>query len=215
TNEDVLIENGKIAQIRPNIPTSDDAAVIDASSRILIPGFIDTHVHSYQGLLRSLLPNGLVDPDYNRDIQNNLTLHYQPEDAYAGVLATALAMIDMGTTGIVDISQVAHSPEHSDANIKALSDAGIRAVCAYSRGAGPASRYPQDIARLRRTYFSTRDQLLTLAMATSVEPDTFRAARDAGVQAVLHIRVNSEPLLALGRLSLIRPRDEFIHCTHL
>jgi cytosine/adenosine deaminase-related metal-dependent hydrolase len=96
-----------------------------------------------------------------------------------------------------------------------LQDAGIRAVFAYSRGAGPASRYPQDIARLRRTSFSTRDQLLTLAMATSVEPDTFRAARDAGVQAVLHIRVNPEPLLALGRLGLLRPRDEFIHCTHL
>jgi len=213
-NADVLIENGKIRDVRPNIAAAD-AAIVDCAERILIPGFIDTHSHSYQGLLRSLLPNGVVDPDYNRDIQNNLTLHYRPEDAYAGVLATALAMIDMGTTGIVDISQVAHSPVHSDANIKALQDAGIRAVFAYSRGAGPASRYPQDIARLRQTYFSSRDQLLTLAMATSVEPDTFRAAREAGVQAVLHIRVNSEPLLALGRAGLIRPRDEFIHCTHL
>ena len=211
---DLLIENGKIRDVRPNIAAAD-AALVDCAERIVIPGFIDTHSHSYQGLLRSLLPNGLVDPDYNRDIQNNLTLHYRPEDAYAGVLATALAMIDMGTTGIVDISQVAHSPEHSDANIRALQDAGIRAVFAYSRGAGPASNYPQDITRLRRTYFSTRDQLLTLAMATSVEPQTFRAARDAGVQAVLHIRVNSEPLLALGRAGLIRPRDEFIHCTHL
>jgi 5-methylthioadenosine/S-adenosylhomocysteine deaminase len=211
---DVLIEDGKIRDVKPNIAAAG-AVIVDCAERILIPGFIDTHSHSYQGLLRSLLPNGLVDPDYNRDIQNNLTLHYRPEDAYAGVLATALAMIDMGTTGIVDISQVAHSPEHSDANIKALQDAGIRAVFAYSRGAGPASRYPQDLPRLRRTYFSSRDQLLTLAMATSVEPDTFRFARDAGVQAVLHIRVNSEPLLALGRAGLIRPRDEFIHCTHL
>jgi cytosine/adenosine deaminase-related metal-dependent hydrolase len=213
-NADVLIEDGKIRDVRPNIAAAD-AAVVDCAERIVIPGFIDTHSHSYQGLLRSLLPSGLVDPDYNRDIQNNLTLHYRPEDAYAGVLATALAMIDMGTTGIVDISQVAHSPEHSDANINALQDAGIRAVFAFSRGAGPANQYPQDIARLRKTYFSTRDQLLTLAMATSVEPDTFRAARDAGVQAVLHIRVNAEPLLALGRAGLIRPRDEFIHCTHL
>src|ERR1051326_4681582 len=213
-NADVLIEGGKIRDVRPNIAAAD-AAIVDCAERIVIPGFIDRHSHSYQGLLRSLLPNGLVDPDYNRDIQNNLTLHYRPEDAYAGVLATALAMIDMGTTGIVDISQVAHSPEHSDSNIKALQDAGIRAVFAYSRGAGPANRYPQDIGRLRRTYFSSRDQLLTLAMATSVEPDTCRAARDAGVQAVLHIRVNPEPLLALGRLGLIRPRDEFIHCTHL
>jgi 5-methylthioadenosine/S-adenosylhomocysteine deaminase len=211
---DVLIEDGKFRDIRPNIAAAD-AVAIDCANRILIPGFVDTHSHSYQGLLRSLLPNGLVDPDYNRDIQNNLTLRYQPEDVHAGVLATALAMIDMGTTGMVDISQIAHTPEHSDANIHALQEAGIRAVFAYSRGAGPGSRFPQDIARLQRTYFNSKDQLLTLAMATSVEPQSFRAAREAGVQAVLHIRINPEPLLALGRAGLLRPGDEFIHCTHL
>ena len=66
--------------------------IVDLTNRIVIPGFIDTHVHSYQGLLHSLLPGGRVDPDYNRDIQNNLTLHYQPEDVYAGVLITALCI---------------------------------------------------------------------------------------------------------------------------
>jgi len=211
---DLLIEDGKIRDIRPNMIASD-SVVIDCTNRILIPGFIDTHSHSYQGLLRSLLPNGLLDPDYNRDIQNNLTLHYQPDDVYIGVLVTALAMIDMGTTGIVDISQIAHTPEHSDANIRALQESGIRAVFAYSRGAGPGNRYPGDIARLQRTYFNSKDQLLTLAMATSTEPQSFRAARDAGVQAVLHIRVNSEPLIALGRTGLLKEGDEFIHCTHL
>ena len=90
--------------------------MIDAANRIVIPGFVDTHMHSYQGLLRSLLPNGLVDPDYNRDIQNNITMLYEPADVHLGVLVTSLAMIDMGTTTMVDISQVAHSPEHSDAN---------------------------------------------------------------------------------------------------
>src|SRR5438067_6021295 len=212
---DLLVQNGKIAQIAPRIDPSPDTAVADMTNRILIPGFIDTHVHSYQGLLRSLLPSGVVDPDYNRDIQNNLTLHYRPEDVYAGVLITALAMINMGTTCIVDISQIAHSPEHSDANVQALEDAGIRAVFAYSRGAGPNSRYPGDLIRLRDRYFSSPDQLLKVALATSTDPDTFRFARTAGVRSVLHIRVNSEPLVALGRAGLLRPGDEFIHCAHL
>src|SRR5262249_46469769 len=83
----VLIEDGKIREVRPTI-AAGDAVVIDAGGRILIPGFVDTHVHSYQGLLRSLLPNGLVDPDYNRDIQNNLTMVYEPADAHIGVLVT-------------------------------------------------------------------------------------------------------------------------------
>ena len=212
---DVLIEDGKISAIGQNIASPPDTTVVDCVNRIIIPGFVDTHVHSYQGLLRSTLPNGLVDPDYNRDIQNNLTLKYSPSDVHIGELITALAMIDMGTTTIVDIAQISHSPEHSDACIRGLQESGIRALHAYSRGAGPAARYPQDIGRLQRAYFNSRDQLLTLAMAVSTDPATLRAARGANVPAVLHIRVESEPFLQLGRAGLFRDGDLFIHTTHL
>ena len=215
TSADVLIEDGKIRAIGQNIASPPDTVVVDCVNRIIIPGFVDTHVHSYQGLLRSTLPNGLVDPDYNRDIQNNLTLKYSPSDVHIGELITALAMIDMGTTTIVDIAQISHSPEHSDACIRGLQESGIRAMHAYSRGAGPAARYPQDIGRLQRTYFNSRDQLLTLAMAVSTDPMIVRAARDANVPAVLHIRVESEPFLQLGRAGLFREGDLFIHATHM
>jgi 5-methylthioadenosine/S-adenosylhomocysteine deaminase len=210
---DVLIEDGKIRAIRPNIAA--DAVIVEAGSRILIPGFVDTHSHSYQGLLRSSLPNGLVDPDYNRDVQNNLTLHYSPDDVYAGVLMTALGFIEMGTTTIIDLSQISHTSEHSDACIRALQEAGIRAVYGYSRGAGPAMRWPGDLGRLQRTYFSSKDQLLTLALGASLDASVVRAAREAGVPAVMHFRVNPEPGLALGRAGVLREGDLFIHCTHL
>src|SRR5262245_9423658 len=210
---DVLIEDGKIREVRPNITA--DAVVVEAGNRILIPGFVDTHSHSYQGLLRTSLPNGLVDPDYNRDVQNNLTLHYSPDDVYAGVLMTALGFIEMGTTTIIDLSQISHTPEHSDACIRALQEAGIRAVYGYSRGAGPAMRWPGDLGRLQRTYFGSRDQLLTLALGASLDANVVRAAREAGVPAVMHFRVNAEPGLALGRAGVLREGDLFIHCTHL
>ena len=160
--------------------SADAAVIVDASNRILIPGFVDTHSHSYQGLLRSSLPNGLVDPDYNRDVQNKWTPAYTPADVYAGVLITALGFIDMGTTAIIDLSQISHTPEHSDACIKALQDAGIRAVYGYSRGAGSAMQWPQDIARLQKTYFSSKDQLLTLALGASLDAKVLaRRARPA------------------------------------
>jgi 5-methylthioadenosine/S-adenosylhomocysteine deaminase len=212
---DVLIEDGKIREVRPDIAVSDDdAAVVDASNRIVIPGFIDTHSHSYQGLLRNVLVNGLLDPDYNRDIQNTLTPVYQPADAYAGELVTALGMINMGTTGLLDISQVSHTPEHTDACIQALQDSGIRAVFAFHRGSGPAAQYPQDIVRLKRTYFSSKDQLLTLALATTLDPKMYVLAREVDVPAVQHlVGKNLGPtLVAIGRAGLLRPGDEYIHC---
>jgi 5-methylthioadenosine/S-adenosylhomocysteine deaminase len=213
---DVLIENGKIRAVRPDIAASDESiTVIDAHTCIVIPGFVDTHSHSYQGLLRDTLPNGIVDPDYNRDIQNNITLHYEPADAYAGMLSTALAMLDMGTTTMVDLSQVNHTPEHTDALIQALHDAGIRAVFGYSRGAGPGSQYPQDVDRLRKTYFTSSDQLLTLALGVALDPEIYKFARQSGLRAIAHLRLNPAPLLALGQAGLLRPGDEFIHCTHL
>ncbi len=80
---DVLIEDGKIREIRPNLPAPADAAIVDASRRIVIPGFIDTHHHFYQGILRNILTNGLLNPDYGRDVSNTLTAAYQPADVSA------------------------------------------------------------------------------------------------------------------------------------
>lgn len=210
----ILIEDGKIRDVRPEIAAAD-AAIIDGTNRIVIPGFIDTHSHSYQGVLRSIMPNGVLDPDYNRDVQATLTPAFAPADVHAGVLITALGMIDLGTTAMVDLSQSSHTPEHSDACIAALQESGIRAVFAYSRGMGLASQFPQDVDRLQRTYFSSKDQLLTLALGVALDAQQFTAARAAGVQAVLHMRNNGAGLLELGRAGLLRPGDEYIHCTNL
>ena len=215
---DVLIEDGRIREVRPNIAVSDDTvAVVDALNRIVLPGFIDSHHHFYQGILRNILTNGLLNPDYNRDVSNTLTAAYRPSDVYAGVLVTALGMIDAGTTTAVDTSQVQHTPEHTDAGIRALQESGLRAVYAYSRGAGPGTRYPQDIVRLQRTVFSAKDQLLTLALGGTLDPKIFAYAREVGVPTVSHgVNNATERTLAeLGRMNLLRPGDEYIHCTHL
>jgi 5-methylthioadenosine/S-adenosylhomocysteine deaminase len=215
---DVLIENGIIREVRPNITvTGEGVALVDATNRIVMPGFIDTHHHFYQGILRNILSNGLLNPDYNRDISNTLTTPYTPRDVYAGTLISALGMIDMGTTSAVDTSQVNHTPEHSDAGIRALQESGLRVVYAYSRGTGDAAQYPQDIIRLRQTYFTSDDQLLTLALGVGLDRRLFTIAREIGVRTVSHgVNNNTErTLIELGRAGLMKPGDQYIHCTHL
>jgi len=212
---DMLIENGKIKAIAPSLSVSGETLVIDGTNRILIPGFVDTHSHSYQGLLRGLLPNGVVLPDYDRDIQKNITPYYTANDAYQGVLITALGFLDLGTTSMIDISQVAHSRAHVEANIQALKDSGMRSVFAMSRGIGTDSQYPDGMKTLLPTYFSSQDQLITPALSVSVEKETFLSARQYGLKAVLHIRVNSAPLIALSQAGVLREGDLFVHCAHL
>ena len=55
---DVLIEGSKIAAVGPNLQAS--ATVIYASNMIVMPGFIDSHRHIWQGPLRIIFPNGTL-----------------------------------------------------------------------------------------------------------------------------------------------------------
>src|SRR6185312_7601346 len=42
---DVLVDDGQIAEIGPNLDIPEDADVIDASGQVLLPGFVDLHTH--------------------------------------------------------------------------------------------------------------------------------------------------------------------------
>ena len=162
---DVLIEGETHRRRRAESHRRADAQVIDASHAIVMPGFIDTHRHMWEGSLRNILPNGLLS-DYTRDITGAARAAFRPEDAHAGDLVSALGAINAGVTTVLDWSHIGNSPEHTDAAIAGLRESGIRAVYAYGGGTpGPQNKFPQDIRRLRRQYFSSNNQLLTLAMA--------------------------------------------------
>ncbi len=53
---DILIDGAKIAAVGPNLK-ADGAEVIDATNKIAIPGFIDTHRHTWESLLRAAGPD--------------------------------------------------------------------------------------------------------------------------------------------------------------
>ncbi|HLH31954.1 MAG TPA: amidohydrolase family protein [Terriglobia bacterium] len=187
---DVLIQGSKIVSVQPNIRAS--AKVIDASNMIVMPGFVDTHRHAWEAPLRNILPNGLLT-DYTRDITGTARAAYRPEDAYVGDLVTALGAINAGVTTMLDWSHIGNSPEHTDAAIRGLKESGIRAVYAFGGGApGPSNQFPQDIRRLRKQYFSSEDQLLTLAMAAGVNPADWAVAREVGAPITVHVNAANQ-----------------------
>src|SRR5467141_4271292 len=160
---DVLVEGKKILAVRPNIHASD-AGEIDPRGKIVMPGFIDTHHHQFETALRSFLANGLLINDKSVSVAGGTTYFeyvlltfapvYRPQDVYINELFGGLSQLDGGVTTVHDISQIHHSPQHSDAAIQGLIDAGRRAAFGYFEGAGfthgPQYAYPQDAFRIQK-----------------------------------------------------------------
>jgi len=207
---DVLIEGTRIAAVGPNLEASVE--VIDASNMIVMPGFVDTHRHMWQGQLRNILPNGLLS-DYGRDITGAARAVFRPEDAYIGDLVIALGAINAGVTTVLDWSHIGNSPAHTDAAIEGLRESGIRGVYAYGIGAaGPESRFPEDIRRLRAEQFASEDQLLTLAMAAGADPAHWAVARAVGAPITVHVN-GAGQLLPLA--DSMGPDVTYIHAPNL
>lgn len=163
---DVLIENGRIREIAPRIAV-EDVEILDCSRKIVMPGFIDTHHHMWEGVFRSSGTDQMLN-DYFLQKLVAVSPHLTPEDVYIANRLSALAALNAGITTTLDWSHIANSPAHTDAAIAALKDSGTRAVYAYApsmnyQGEAP-NPYPQDVFRLRREAFSSDDQLVTLAL---------------------------------------------------
>jgi cytosine/adenosine deaminase-related metal-dependent hydrolase len=201
---DVLIEGSRIAAVGPNLEAS--ATVLDASHTIVMPGFIDTHRHMWQGVLRNSLPNGVLN-DYMRDILGVRPL-MRPDDVRIGDLVSALGAINAGVTTVLDWSHIGNTPEHTDAAIDGLRASGVRAVYGFGAGVGASVQYPNDIRRLRKQHFSSPDQLLTLTLAGGMSASEWAVARDVGAP----ISVHAGGTLA-GLEKSLGPDVTYIHCT--
>jgi cytosine/adenosine deaminase-related metal-dependent hydrolase len=181
---DVLVEGKKIVAIGPNLHAGG-AGEIDARGRIVMPGFIDTHHHQFETALRSFLANGILindgsgspsaDRTYFEFILLTFAPKYRPEDVYISELFGGLAQLDDGVTTVHDVSQIHHSPQHSDAAIQALFDTGRRAAFGFFESAGanilgtnPGNKYPTDAPRIKKKWFSSSDQLVHMIMGGEV-----------------------------------------------
>jgi cytosine/adenosine deaminase-related metal-dependent hydrolase/ribose/xylose/arabinose/galactoside ABC-type transport system permease subunit len=227
---DVLVEGDEIVAVGPGLSASD-AEVIDATGMIVMPGFIDTHRHIWEGLLRNI---GTDVPLEGRTSYISFVLHklapaFRPEDAYVGNLVSALGAIDAGITTLLDWSHIQGSPAHTDAVIQALRDSGMRAVFAYGFPwwGKWEERQPSWFVRAATEHFSSKDQTLTLALAApgpeftdfEVSRDHWKLARETGARISTHVGVGTYGLDAkvqeMGEAGLLGPDTTYIHCTTL
>jgi cytosine/adenosine deaminase-related metal-dependent hydrolase len=157
---------------------------------------------------------------------------YRPQDVYINELFGGLSQLDDGVTTVHDVSQIHHTPQHSDAAIQALYDTGRRFAFGYFEGAGtnpPNYAYPQDAFRIKQQYFSSTDQLGSMIMGgevylgTPIYTQSWTIGRQLGLQVAAHILspFGIRPILnqlAVGQGGVnnnigIGPDNLFIHMT--
>ncbi|MER0477672.1 amidohydrolase family protein [Streptomyces sp. Edi2] len=208
---DILVEDGRIAAVRPGIDASGVDERIDAHGCLVLPGFIDTHRHMWQAALRGIGADQTLD-QYFATVLHTLAPRLTADDLHLGNLLSALGALDAGVTTVQDISNVAKpTEEHTDALLDALTDSGLRSVFAYGHGTA------QDARRVRTRRLHAKDALVTMALnAEAGSDETIRhgwgLARELEVPTALHIRGGST-VSRLRRLGVLRPGAVFIHGT--
>ncbi|ALJ18616.1 amidohydrolase family protein [Microbacterium sp. No. 7] len=183
---DILLVDDRIAQLAPEIHV-DDAEVVDASGMVASPGFVDTHRHVWQSLLRGVAVDWSLF-QYMVEMRTMYPVCYGVEEAYLGNHYGAWEALNAGVTTVVDHSHLQISEQHSDALVEGLKDAGIRGIFGYGvyrnpryvpgeqidpsalivEIAGPIETFHRRNAeRVREKYFPANDGLLRFGIASS------------------------------------------------
>ena len=169
---DVLVEDGEIVEIGHGLTTSaSDAEVLDATDHIVLPGFVDSHIHLAQTQVRGIAGNWSLMGEYFEHMLGNITGLYQPEDAYLGGLFGGLEKLYTGTTTVLDWSYP-NTLEHGERAVDALKDAGVRAVYTYGPPGDDAAKWwyesdvglPEELVRDLNESKIRDDDLLSLAL---------------------------------------------------
>ncbi|MGA6159731.1 amidohydrolase family protein [Stenotrophomonas sp. NPDC087984] len=230
---DVLVADGRILQIGQDL-RDDQARLVDGTGNVVLPGFIDTHRHNWQGALRNLGPAWTYQ-EYRSQVQIGLGQYFEPKDVHVGNLAADLMSLDSGVTTVRDESHISNSPEHSDAAIAAHWESGIRAVFDHGWPSteaeqwqfGSARTHPDDIRRIRNQVLSDDSARVTLnAMLRGPELSTaevaaqdIRLARDLGLRISMHVGLGEwgaeqQAVRQLAESKLLASDMTFIHlCT--
>ena len=231
---DVLIEDDTIAEVAPNIDVTD-AEVIDVTGDVVIPGFIDSHRHTWETSIRGSAPNATLD-DYFGIVLDGFAVAYRPEDVYVANYMGALECVNAGITTLLDWSHIQNTPDHSDEAIRGLRESGIRSVFAYGFPNTSLADWwfdsslktPDDVRRVREEYFSSDEGLITMALATrgpgfcqpEVVKHDWNLARELDLPITVHVGMGRvagrfNMVGQLNEMDLLGPDTTYVHSCYL
>jgi 5-methylthioadenosine/S-adenosylhomocysteine deaminase len=223
---DVLVIDGRIAEVGHGLTAPDGAEEIDASGGIVMPGMVDTHRHLWQTAMRGYGTDWTLT-QYFVWYYLESGRHFRPEDIHAGNLLGAIEAIDAGVTTTVDWSHGLQTPQHADAAVDALEAVPGRFVLAYGNiQQGPWEWTTSEGFRdfHRRRVESGRLAGFQLAFDVTGDPAfpekaAFEVARELGVNVTTHAGVwgatNDEGIRLMYENGFMTPGTVYVHAATL
>jgi len=147
-NHSVLIEDGCVTQVAPRHRFPRFAGRrIDASRKVVAPGFINAHTHFYSTFARGLTKTRPAG-DFVEVLKNlwwRLDSALTTEDCYYSALIALLDAIRHGTTTLIDHHASPHAVRGSlPAIAKAVKQTGLRACLCYEVSDRDGARISQE-----------------------------------------------------------------------
>ena len=105
---DVLIEDGRIAAVG-TVARGGRRRGDRRAGCIVIPGFIDSHRHTWETVIRGIAPDVSLGGYFDL-VLDQLAPAYRAEDVYAGNYLGSLEAIDAGVTTLLDWSHINNTP---------------------------------------------------------------------------------------------------------
>jgi 5-methylthioadenosine/S-adenosylhomocysteine deaminase len=193
---DVHVRNGAIVAIAPSVE-APGAEVVDARGMIVMPGFIETHSHVWNALLKNMRRPGI---DYF-PLKEAFGKHHTPVDYYRAHRLFLTDALNAGITTVINYAHNTQSPAHVDEEVRAMMESGLRGRYAYSGpDPHPADKTVDfdDIRRIQRQWFGPqsggrvdlgfglRAPFPVGSPPPPVYPQEFRFALDNGLPIILH-----------------------------
>ena len=182
---------------------------------IVMPGFVDTHDHLWQSLIRGCAADDDLNGWLSGAMRSRSGPPFSEADAYAGVRLSAAGLIDTGVTTVVDWSAPFGTP-FIRGNVRALNDSKMRFAFAMFGSRERRFRHRRDqggVHRSQPTRHAPGRHSPRPVFATHVEEAT-AIAKALGVKLHVHLlehisQVAENPLqvlqnagaFALGRTS--------------
>jgi 5-methylthioadenosine/S-adenosylhomocysteine deaminase len=108
-----------------------DADVVDCRGSVIVPGFVNTHSHLFQTMLKGLGDDRVLS-EWFVTMTGPSAVELTEDDCFAGAVHGCAEALTTGTTTLVDFMFAHPRPGLGDAVARAMDDIGIRGVMARS-----------------------------------------------------------------------------------